>query len=256
MYNPFSLEGKTILVTGASSGIGRATAIECSKMGATVVITGRNAERLQETFDALEGEGHRQVIADLSEQEGIESLVGQFPPLDGAALCAGIGLTLPVQFSTREKFDKIFNTNFFSPVETTRLLYKKKILKPESSLVFIASIGGIYSFNYGNGIYGTSKAALNSFMQFCAHEFAARKVRVNSIIPGMVETPFIHRGTISEEQLERYLAKYPLKRFGRPNDIAWGVIYLLSDASCWVTGTSVVIDGGGNLVTLNQNNNN
>ena len=247
MYNPFSLEGKTVLVTGASSGIGRATAIECSKMGATVVITGRNAERLQETFDALEGEGHRQVIADLSEKEGIESLVGQLPPLDGVALCAGIGLTLPVQFSTREKFDRIFNTNFFSPVETTRLLYKKKILKPESSLVVIASIGGITSFNYGSGIYGASKAALNSFMKFCAREFAVRQIRVNCICPGMVETPLIHRGTLTEEQYQQYMQTYPLKRFGRPEEIAYGAIYLLSDACSWVTGTNLFIDGGGTI---------
>ena len=247
MYNPFSLEGKTVLVTGASSGIGRATAIECSKMGATVVITGRNAERLQETFNALAGEGHRQVIADLSEQEGIESLVGQLPPLDGAALCAGIGLTLPVQFSTREKFDKIFNMNFFSPVETTRLLYKKKILKPESSLVVIASIGGITSFNYGSGIYGASKAALNSFMKFCAREFAVRQIRVNCICPGMVETPLIHRGTLTEEQYQQYMQMYPLKRFGRPEEIAYGVIYLLSNASSWITGTCLFIDGGGTI---------
>ena len=245
MYNPFSLEGKTVLVTGASSGIGRATAIECSKMGATAVITGRNAERLQETFNALEGEGHRQVIADLSEKEGIESLVGQLPPLDGVALCAGIGLTLPVQFSTREKFDKIFNTNFFSTVETTRLLYKKKILKPGSSLVVIVSIGGITSFNYGSGIYGASKAALNSFMKFCAREFAVRQIRVNCICPGMVETPLIHRGTLTEEQYQQYMQTYPLKRFGRPEEIAYGAIYLLSDASSWVTGTNLFIDGGG-----------
>ncbi len=247
MYNPFSLEGKTVLVTGASSGIGRATAIECSKMGATAVITGRNAERLQETFNALEGEGHRQVIADLSEKEGIESLVGQLPPLDGVALCAGIGLTLPVQFSTREKFDKIFNTNFFSTVETTRLLYKKKILKPGSSLVVIVSIGGITSFNYGSGIYGASKAALNSFMKFCAREFAVRQIRVNCICPGMVETPLIHRGTLTEEQYQQYMQTYPLKRFGRPEEIAYGAIYLLSDASSWVTGTNLFIDGGGTI---------
>lgn len=245
MYNPFSLEGKTVLVTGASSGIGRATAIECSKMGATVIITGRNTERLQETFDALEGEGHRQVIANLSEQEGIESLVGQLPPLDGVALCAGIGLTLPIQFCTREKFDKIFNTNFFSPVETTRLLYKKKILKPESSLVVIASVGGITNFNYGNGVYGASKAALKSLMKTCANEFAVRNIRVNCVCPGTVETSLIHGGTLTEEQLEQYRTKYPLKRFGYPKEIAWSIIYLLSDASCWVTGTSLFIDGGG-----------
>ena len=245
MYNPFSLQGKTILVTGASSGIGQATAIECSKMEAKLVITGRNVERLQETFDSLEGVEHQKVIADLVEQESIDLLIKQLPLLDGAVLCAGIGITVPIQFSTREKFDKIFNTNFFSQVELLRLLYKKKILKPEASVVLIASIGGIFSFNYGNGIYGTSKAALNSFMQYSAHEFASRKIRVNSICPGMVETPLIHRGTITNEQLDKYLAKYPLKRFGVPNDVAYGAIYLLSDASSWITGTSLVIDGGG-----------
>ena len=183
MHNPFSLETKKILVTGASSGIGRATAIECAKMGASLVITGRNAERLQETFDALEGEGHQQIIADLSEQAGIDFLVSQLPPLNGAVLCAGVGITVPIQFSTRDKFDKIFNTNFFSQAELIRLLYKKKILLKEASIVLLASIGGTSSFNIGNGIYGASKAALNSFMKYCAHEFASRKIRVNSICP-------------------------------------------------------------------------
>ena len=244
MYNPFSLSGKTILITGASSGIGRATAVESSRLGATCIITGRNAERLQETFNALEGEGHQQFIADLTDQADIESLVSQFPPLDGAVLCAGVGQTVPVQFATREKFDKVFNTNFFSQTELIRMLYKKKILKNDSSLVIIASIGGVTSFNYGNGVYGASKAALNSYMKFCAYEFASRKIRVNSICPGMVETPLIARGAITDEQYEAYKEKYPLKRFGTPEEIAYGAIYLLSDVSAWVTGTSLFIDGG------------
>lgn len=245
MYNPFSLSGKTILVTGASSGIGRATAVECSKMGAVCIITGRNAERLQETFAALEGDGHRQYLADLTEQNDIESLVGQLSPLDGAVLCAGIGMTVPVQFASRDKFDKIFNTNFFSQAELIRLLYKKKVLKNAASVVLIASIGGITSFNYGNGIYGASKAALNSYMKYCAFEFAGRKIRVNSICPGMVETPLIVRSSITEEQNKQYIAKYPLKRLGTPEEIAYGAIYLLSDASAWITGTSLFIEGGG-----------
>lgn len=244
MYNPFSLAGKTVLVTGASSGIGRATAIECSKLGAACVITGRNAERLQQTFDSLEGDGHQLLTADLTEQSDIESLVAKLPPLDGAVLCAGIGMTVPVQFATREKFDKIFNTNFFSQAELIRLLYKKKVLNSESSVVFIASIGGITSFNYGNGIYGASKAALNSYMKYCAYEFAARKIRVNSICPGIVETPLITKGSITDEQYEAYKEKYTLKRFGTPEEIAYGAIYLLSDASAWVTGTLLFIDGG------------
>lgn len=245
MYNPFSLEGKTILVTGASSGIGRATAIECSKMGAKCIITGRNAERLQETYNTLEGKDHQQVIADLIEQENTESLVAQLSPLDGAVFCAGIGgITIPIQFSTREKFDNVFNTNFFSQAELIRILYKKKKLKSSSSIIMIASIGGITSFNVGNGIYGASKAALNAFMKYCASEFANRKIRVNSICPGMVETPLITKGYITDEQYEIYKGKYLLKRFGTPEEIAYGAIYLLSDASAWITGTSLFIDGG------------
>lgn len=245
MYNPFSLQGKTILVTGASSGIGQATAIECSKMGAKLVITGRSVERLQETFETLEGDGHRQVIADLVEQEGIESLVAQLPRLDGVALCAGIGMTVPVQFATREKFDRVFNTNFFSQAELVRLVYKKKLLSSGSSVVFIASVGGITSFNYGNGIYGASKAALNSYMKSCAYELATRKIRVNSICPGMVETPLIRRGTLTDEQYQQYMQQYPLKRFGKPEEIAYSAVYLLSDAAAWITGTSLFVDGGG-----------
>ena len=245
MYNPFSMAGKTVFVTGASSGIGRATAIECSKMGAACVITARNTERLQQTFGSLEGDGHQLLTADLTEQPDIESLVAKLPPLDGAVLCAGIGMTVPVQFASREKFDKVFNTNFFSQAELIRLLYKKKVLRSGSSVVFIASIGGITSFNYGNGIYGASKAALNSYMKYCAYEFAARKIRVNSICPGMVDTPLIVRSAITEEQNKQYISKYPLKRLGTPQEIAYGAIYLLSNASAWITGTSLFIEGGG-----------
>lgn len=244
MYNPFSLTGRTILVTGASSGIGRATAIECSKMGATLIVTGRNAGRLKETFDMLEGQGHQRIIADLSEQTGIDDLLLELSPLDGAVLCAGIGLTVPVKFATREKMEQLFNTNFFSPAELIRLLYKRKLLKIGSSVVFMASVGGVVSFNYGNGVYGASKAALNSYMRFCAREFAPRKIRVNSICPGMVETPLITGGSITEEQYNVYKDRYLLKRFGKPQEIAYGAIYLLSEASAWTTGTSLFIDGG------------
>ena len=133
-YNPFSLEGKTVLVTGASSGIGQATAIECSKMGAKLVITGRNAERLQETFDQLEGEGHRQVIAELTNDDDIKRLVDECSDLHGVVLCAGKGLTLPFNFCTREKFDEMFAVNYFAPVELLRQLSKKKkILKYSKS---------------------------------------------------------------------------------------------------------------------------
>lgn len=242
-YNPFSLKGKTILVSGASSGIGQTTAVSCAQMGAEVVITGRDAERLQATADLI-GTPVTQISADLTNNDDVERLVTALPPLDGAVLCAGNSTTLPLQFGTREKFDDMFNVNFFAPVELLRLMYKKKILQKGASVVLIASIGGTHSFMPGNGVYGASKAALNSLMKYAAREYASRKVRVNSICPGMVDTPLIHRGTITEEQLAEDAKRYPLGRYGKPEDIANGAVYLLSDASSWLTGHDLVIDGG------------
>lgn len=243
-YNPFSLEGKAILVTGASSGIGQATAIECSKMGARVIITGRNQERLNETFESLVGSSHQQIIADLTVQSDIEKLVSEVDKIDGLVLCQGRSRSLPVLFSTREKFDEIYDVNFFSPVELLRLLAKKKRLNSDSSVVFIVSIGGTGRWTPGNAIYGSSKAALKSMVQYFAVELAPKKIRVNGICPGMVETPLIHHGTLTQEQLDEDREKYPLKRYGQPIDIANGAVYLLSNASSWLTGQSIVIDGG------------
>lgn len=246
-YNPFSLEGKTILVTGASSGIGKATALECAKLGANLIITGRDEGRLTETMEALDvsyGQKHKLVVADLLMAEHVEILIEIASKVDGLVLCSGKGLTLPFQFSTREKFDDIFETNFYTPVELMRLLYKEKRLNKGASIVLLVSLGGTEVFSGGNSIYGASKAALNSIMKFCAKEFAPRKVRVNSICPGMVDTPLIHRGTVSEEQLREDMQRYPLKRYGRPEEVAYGVVYLLSDASAWVTGISMILDGG------------
>ena len=246
-YNPFTLSDKTILVVGASSGIGKATAIECSKLGASLIICGRNEERLQETLGQLHcGENihHHMEIVDILTDGAIDELIGCMPKLDGAFLSAGKGLTLPIQFSSRDKFDEIFNINFFSQIELVRLLFKKKLLNKEASIVFMSSLGGTQVFSGGNGIYGASKAALNSFMRFCAKEFATRKIRVNSICPGMVDTPLIHRGTISEEQLAEDVKRYPLKRYGKPEDIAHLAAFLLGDASSWITGQDIIIDGG------------
>lgn len=243
-YNPFSLEGKTILVTGASSGIGQATAIECSKLGARVIVCGRNKAKIEQTISQLEGTDHISFEGDLLEQEIIESLVKEIPAIDGVVLSAGRGLTLPFQFCTREKFDDIFNINFFSPVELLRLLAKKKKLNQNSSVVIIVSIGGTRRYSVGNSIYGTAKSALRSMVNFAALELAPKKVRVNGICPGMVNTPLIQKGTLTVEQLKADMDKYPLKRYGEPEDIAHGAVYLLSDASSWVTGTSLVIDGG------------
>lgn len=244
--NPFSLAGKTVMVTGASSGIGKATAIAAANMGARIICVARNADRLEQTLAELPEEfgPHDVISVELTDNSSIESMVSNLPVIDGVVLCAGKGLTLPVQFCDREHFDEIFNLNFFSTVELIRLLYKKKKISKGGSIVVIASMGGTHVFSGGNSIYGASKAALDSFMKFCAKEFAARKIRVNSICPAMVDTPLIHRGTVSEEQLAEDSKRYPLKRYGQPEDIANAAIYLLSDGSSWVTGTSMIVDGG------------
>lgn len=243
-YNPFTLAGKTILVTGASSGIGRATSVECSRLGAKLVLCARSAEGLEETLSLLEGDGHKVVPADLSSEDGIGELVCQCPVLDGLVLCAGKGLTLPFLFSSRDKFDELFAINFFSPAETLRLLVKGKKMAKESSVVFVASVGGNTAFVPGASVYGSSKAALVSTMKYCAKELAPKKIRVNCVNPGMTATRFIQRGTVTEEQFKEDMEKYPLKRYGVPEDIAYGIIYLLSGASSWVTGLELTIDGG------------
>ena len=242
--NPFSLEGRTILVTGASSGIGRRTAIDCSRMGARVIITGRNKERLDEVMGQMEGTGNLAVIADLTQQDQLDHLLEQLPLVDGVVLCAGQGTVVPFKMADRKKIDPIFEINYFAPVELLRMLLKKKKLANGASVVFVSSIGGIDSITIGNSIYGASKAALNSAMRFCALELSPKKIRVNSVCPGMVNTKLIKGGAVSEEQHQADMQKYPLKRYGEPEDIANGIIYLLSDAASWVTGHSLVIDGG------------
>ena len=243
-YNPFSLEGKTILLTGASSGIGQETAIQCSKLRAKLIITARNEERLKKTLSQLDGEGHQMIIAELTSPADVEELVNKVDKLDGIVLCAGKAMTSPFMFNTRDKYDEVFNINYFAPVELLRMLLKKKKVNKKSSVVFVSSIGGVMGYSLGNSIYGATKASIHSTMKFCAKELAAKGIRVNSVNPGMVNTPLIGGGSISEEQYKTDMERYPLKRYGEPEDIAYGIIYLLSDASSWVTGHSLVIDGG------------
>lgn len=246
-YNPFSLEGKTILVTGASSGIGKETAIECSKIGANVVITARNEKRLLETMSALDtsnGQKHQMVIADLSSQDGVNDLVDFLPELNGVSLNAGIVKTLPVKFINNDDLQEVLNVNMIGPVLLTQRLLKKKKIGKGASVVFTSSIGGVMISTVGNTMYGISKGGLNAFMKGLALEMASKGVRSNSVNPGFVDTNILSAGTISQEQLEENKKRYPLGRFGKPEDVAYAIIYLLSDASSWVTGHTLVVDGG------------
>lgn len=248
MYNPYSLEGKIILVTGASSGIGKATAIECSKLGAKLIITARNEERLTETLNLLEGDGHQMILADMSDSQQIEELVAQLPKLDGFCCNAGIANTQPIAFYREEEIERVFRINTFSMMTLTKFLVKKKKMNKGSSIVYTASVGNVYCAGVANGIYGASKCAIDGFMRTAAVELAPKGIRCNSVNPGMVETAIMDpNGRISAEQYEQDKKNYPLGRYGMPNDIAWAIIYLLSDAASWVTGTALKIDGGHTL---------
>ena len=249
MYNPYSLFGKTILVTGASSGIGQATAIECSRMGATLVLTGRNEERLLETYNSLETEGqvHQIFTADLSSADGISALVTKLPQLDGCVNNAGIGKTLPIPFISLDELERIYCLNSFAPMLLTKELVRKKKLSNPSSLVFTLSIAGNFNILPGNAIYGSAKTSLSAFVKYAAVELAAKGIRCNAVSPGMVNTPLIDKQVYSEEDKSKDMSLYPLKRYGKPEEIAFAIIYLLSNASAWVTGTNLVIDGGRSL---------
>ena len=244
MNNPFSLEGKTILVTGASSGIGRATAIACSQMGAVVVVTGRNELRLQETLDALEGSGHQMIVADIANDDQIDYLVDQIPAINGLVNNAGITETCPTQFIKREKLNRVMEVNTIAPILLTQRILKKKKLGKGGSIVFTCSISGTCVWGGGNVLYSASKGAIHGFMKNAALDLAHKGIRVNDVCPGMIDTHILDAGTISEEQLEIEAQRYPMKRFGKPEEVAYGIIYLLSDASSFVTGSSIVIDGG------------
>jgi NAD(P)-dependent dehydrogenase (short-subunit alcohol dehydrogenase family) len=246
--NPFSLENKTVFITGASSGIGRAIAIECSKMGANLIITGRNAERLTETFNQLDGTNHIQVIADFRMKDQTDILLEKLPLLDGIVYSAGIVTTLPFQFITKEKLDEIFSINFSYPALFSQQLLKQKKINKGASFVWISSIAGNLCVSPGSSIYSASKSAINGLVKGMALDLSPKGIRVNSVNPGVIETGIFNAGIISDEQLQEEIKKYPLKRYGKPEEVAYATIYLLSDASAWVTGSHLIIDGGYTLL--------
>ncbi len=248
MNNPFSLNNKTILVTGASSGIGRSIAITCSQMGAKVIITGRNEKRLNQTYIDLEGSGHEKVIADLTNFSQLKDMVEQLPKLDGVVGNAGIVKSLITQASEPKDVDDIFRINTFAPIYLIQFLLQTKKLNKNASIVFISSISGVYCGAIGGSLYGSTKAAIDGFSKALALELAPRGIRVNTINPGMVDTGICDNTSLSKEQFYEDMKNYPLKRYGKPEDVTYATIYLLSDAAEWVTGTSLLIDGGYTLI--------
>lgn len=232
------------MVTGASSGIGKATAIECSKLDANVVITGRNEQRLKETLDLLDGEQHMMIVADLSNEESLANLVEQCPSLDGLVNNAGSTIMIPTQFISRDKLMQVLEVNTIAPILLTQMLLKKKKLGKGSSIVVTDSISGVKIASPGNVLYSTSKSAINGFVKNAALDLAGKNIRVNAVCPGMIATHILDDGSVTAEDLAEDMKKYPLKRYGKPEEVAYAIIYLLSDASAFTTGASIVIDGG------------
>lgn len=248
MYNPYTLDNKTILVTGASSGIGRAVAIECSKLGATLVITGRDKKRLNDTFLQLNSNlNNVQIQADLTRYSDIEKLVELSPNLDGLVNNAGMTKVLFVKAIKKQLLEEILNTNTIAPILLTQMLVKSGKMNSSSSIVFTSSLSGVYCVHYGESMYAASKGAINGFAKGAALDLSRQKIRVNCVNPGVIATD-IFNGVLTEEELETKKKFFPLKRFGQPTDVAFAIIYFLSDASSWVTGADLKIDGGYTLI--------
>lgn len=233
---------KTILVTGASSGIGRAIAIACAAKGMRVVLNGRNVARLEEVRAQMSGEGHIILPADLTDKAQREALATQLPVLNGIVHCAGIGSRVLCKMLEQDDVQQVMETNFSAPVLLqAELLQEKKVAK-EASIVFIASAAATMP-SIGNSIYSASKAALISYAKCLALELAPRKIRVNCISPTMVWTDLALVGA-TKEQLHEAEQAYPMKRYGQPEDIAPMAVYLLSDEAAWVTGSNFELTGG------------
>lgn len=247
-YNPYSLDGKVILITGAAGGIGKATAIECAKLGASLILTDINEDGLKTTLELLENQDqHRYIVANLTVDEEIDQLVGEIEKLDGFVSNAGVTKPAPVKFVNRTDLERIMSINAMAPMFLTQRLLRKKKFAKGSSIVFTVSIGGVYTTAFGNAMYGSSKGALQVFMKNVALESAASGIRCNSVNPGMINTGLLKPGTYSEEDRQKDMQTYPMKRYGEPREVALGIVYLLSDASSFVTGHSLIIDGGKTL---------
>lgn len=247
MMNPFSLEGKTILVTGASSGIGRGIAIACAQMGGKIILNGRDETRLDETQSMLAGDGHQIMVGDLANNDDLQRMADGLPELQGWVNSAGIPKVCPIKYFDRKDVEEIFNVNSISTMLLLSMLVKKKKLKRGSSVVFISAVTGAFVGSKGDTSYCATKGAVNGFMKGAALELAPQGIRINSINPGLVPTNILNLANDiagEEHHTEIMLERYPMKRLGKPEDIGNGAVYLLSDASSWVTGTNLVIDGG------------
>ena len=239
------LSGKHILVTGASSGMGRVFCRMVAAEGGRVSLLARNKERLKETLSSMKGEGHQYYICDLTSDDQIMAVVGKLDAFDGVVFFAGVNDYVPVKFIKQVKIDNIFKTNYYSQIILTKMLLKKKLINDKASLVYISSLSSQLGVP-GTLLYASSKAALNSAVRVIAAEVAGKGIRANAICPGIVKTSMLSRTNIDEEIFAKQAEDYPLG-LGTPEDVGNAVLYHLSDMSKWLTGNCMVIDGGYSL---------
>jgi NAD(P)-dependent dehydrogenase (short-subunit alcohol dehydrogenase family) len=247
---PFSLEGKNIIVTGASSGIGRQCSITCSRMGARVALLGRDLTRLEETLDMMDQySSHTIFSVDLLDYEKIaetiDKIVQKHGRIDGLINGAGISTTLPLNSLTPRKMEEFFRTNVTGAVNLTQHAVKQTHFSKEGgSVIFISSVMGVAGEN-GKTLYSMTKGALISATRSMAIELASRRIRVNAVSPGVVESPMSKNAVYSrnEESLNRIKTMHPLG-LGKPEDVANACLFLLSDEARWITGTNLIVDGG------------
>lgn len=236
----FQLLDKTILVTGASSGIGQAVALACAQAGAQVVLHGRDADRLDASLQSLPGVGHVAIQGDLQKQEEVMSLADQSPSLNGVVHCAGIYGVAPMRLVQLDMLQRVFQINYFAPMTLTQRLLIKRKIQHGGSVLFISSIAA-NTGRAGVGPYSGSKAALLGSMRPLALEVAKHGIRANALCPGIVRTP-IFSG--QEQWLTDEVEKtYPLG-LGQPEDVAHAAVFFMADASRKITGTAFSIDGG------------
>lgn len=250
LSDPFSLENKRIVITGASSGIGRCCSVACSRMGARVILFGRDQARLSETLQGMVNpENHVVNAIDLLAYTDITKKVNEIVHnsgrIDGLINCAGISTTLPVNAVSPEKMIFFFQTNVAGPLNLTRHIVRSANFSEKGgSVIFISSIMSVAGES-GKTLYSMTKGALVAAAKSMAIELSKRKIRVNCISPGVIETPMSQNAIYSkdEESLNRIKNLHPLG-LGKPEDVANACIFLLSDASSWITGTNMIVDGG------------
>jgi len=246
--NPFDLKNKNIIITGASSGIGRQCAVSLSKMGARLILLARREEKLKETIELMDKGDHVSYAIDLNDFKLLDPLISGIEKktgtISGLVHCAGKEITLPLNMINARSYDEIFSINLYSALELIKVLIGNKYYSPGASIVLISSITSIIG-NTGLSVYSATKGAVVSAVRSLAIEFAGKNIRINAVSPGMVKSEMFDSlyDRISPEQIDKMISEYPLG-IGSPEDVANACIYLLSDASRWVTGTNLIVDGG------------